>query len=132
MGYDRVVLLDSRDAFAVASLTELPPASASRATVTRWEPGRISITLDPAPRAASYVLVAENWYPDWDATVDGAPAPVLRGDWTLITVPVPAGATRVDMTFSSRAFGRGWAITLASLALVLGAVVGPSLRRRSA
>jgi hypothetical protein len=133
MAYDRVVLLDARDPFAPASVTEVPPVSAARATVTHWEPGRMSITLDPAPLAASYALVAENWYPDWHATVDGAPAPVLRGDWTLITIPVPAGATRVELTFRSRAFDWGKAITLVSLVLVLGAVVGPAaLRRRGA
>jgi hypothetical protein len=131
MAYDRVVLLDAHDAFAMASVTELPPTSAARATVTRWEPGRMSITLDPAAPTPGYALVAENWYPDWRATVDGAPAPVLRGDWTLITVPVPAGATRVELTFRSRAFAWGRAITWISLVLVLGAVVRhAALRRR--
>ncbi len=130
MAYDRVVLLDARDAFPAPAVTELPPASPARAIVTHWEPGRMSITLDPTPPAPSYALVAENWYPDWHATVDGAPAPVLRGDWTLITVPVPAGATHVELTFSSRAFGWGRVISLVSLMLVLGTVVGPLVRRR--
>jgi hypothetical protein len=97
--------------------------------VTHWEPGRMSITLDPPPPAASYALVAENWYPDWHATVDGATAPVLRGDWTLITVPVPAGAKAVELTFSSRAFRWGKVITWVSLILVLGAGVGPAALR---
>jgi membrane protein YfhO len=130
MAYDRIVLLDTRETVTPAAVTGLPAASPARATVTHWEPGRMSITLDPAPSAASYALVAENWYPDWHATVDGAPAPVLRGDWTLITVPVPAGAKRVELTFSSRAYGRGKAITWVSLLLVLGAVVLPVVRRR--
>ena len=130
MAIDRVVLLDVRDSFPAAPVTTLPPASPARATVTRWEPGRMSIALDPAPRAASFALVAENWYPDWHATVDGVPARVLRGDWTLITVPVPAGAKTVELTFSSRAFRWGKMITWVSLILVLGAVVGPAAWRR--
>ena len=133
MGFDRVVLLDARDSFPVPTLTALPAASTARATLTRWEPGRMSIALDPAPLTASYLLVAENWYPDWHATVDGAPARVLRGDWTLITVPVSAGAKTVELTFSSRSFRLGKVITWFSLVLVLGAVVGPAAwRRRSA
>jgi len=130
MAYDRVVLLDARDSVSVPALTDLPPASPARATVTQWEPGRMSIALEPAPAAASYLLVAENWYPDWRATVDGAPARVLRGDWTLITVPVPAGAKAIELAFHSRAFRRGKVITWLSLILALGAVVGPAVRRR--
>jgi hypothetical protein len=129
MAVDRVVLLDSRDSFPAAAVTALPPASSARATVTHWEPGRMSIALDPVPPVASYAIVAENWYPDWHATVDGAPARVLRGDWTLITVPVPAGANAIELTFSSRAFRLGKVITWVSLILVLGAVVGPAARR---
>jgi len=90
----------------------------------------MSIVLDPTPPVASYLLVAENWYPDWHATVDGAPARVLRGDWTLITIPVPAGAKSVELTFSSRAFRLGKGITWISLLLALGAIGGPALWRR--
>ena len=133
MAYDRVVLLDARDSFPVAALTDLPSASPARATVTRWEPGGMSIALDPTPPVASYLLVAENWYPDWRGTVDGAPARVLRGDWSLITVPVPAGAKAIELTFRSRAFRLGKGITWISLLLALGAIVGPvALRRRRA
>jgi len=132
MAFERVVLLDTRAAFTPATVAELPPASPARATVTRWEPGRMSITLDPVPPAASYALIAENWYPDWHATVDGAPAPVLRGDWTLITVPIAAGASHIELTFASRAFNWGKGITVACLLLAFGAVVGPAaMRRRS-
>ncbi len=130
MAFDRVVLLDARDSFPATTPTELPAASPARASVTHWEPGRMSIALDPAPPVASYLLVAENWYPDWHATVDGAAARVLRGDWTLITVPVPAGAKAIDLTFDSRAFRRGKLITWLSLILALGAVVGPAAWRR--
>ena len=130
MAIDRIVILDSRDSVLAAALTGLPAASPARATVTHWEPGRMSIALDPVPASASYALVAENWYPDWHATVDGAPAQVLRGDWTLITVPVPPGAKAIELTFDSRAFRRGKMITWVSLLLVLGAVVGPAAWRR--
>lgn len=130
MAFDRVVLLDASAAFTPAPVTELPGASPARAAVTRWEPGRMSITLDPVPPAASYALIAENWYPDWRATVDGAVAPVLRGDWTLITVPVPAGASHIELTFASRAFNWGKIITVVSLVLAFGAVVGPAALRR--
>jgi len=99
-------------------IDHMPPPSPSRATFTHWSPGRMSLTLDPPPSAQSYLLVLENWYPDWHATVDGANAPVLRGDHTFITVPVPAGARQVELTFASKDYARGRLITWGSLVLL--------------
>src|SRR5256886_5983026 len=105
--YSRVVLFTPDQPVTPAPIREMPPPSPARATVTAWEPGRMTIALDPAPPQPSYVLVAENWYPDWRATVDGASARVIRGDYALITVPVPAGAKRVELTFRSPAYQTG-------------------------
>jgi hypothetical protein len=128
-GFDRVVLLPQDAPLDPAPVTSWPEPSPARARVTSWHAGAMVIELDPTPTAASYVLVAENWYVDWRATVDGAPAPVLRGNHALITVPVAAGARTVALTFRSTAYGRGKAIGLASLVLVLTACVGPAAVR---
>jgi hypothetical protein len=129
--YSRVVLFTPDQPVTPASIREMPPPSPSRATVTAWEPGRMAITLDPPPPQPSYVLVSENWYPDWQATVDGAPAQALRGDYTLITVPVPAGAKRVELVFKSRDFETGRTISLASLGFLVAIGVTPFVRRRA-
>jgi hypothetical protein len=123
MDASRLVLFTKDQAVTPAPLTQLPAPSPARATVTFWQPGRMSIALDPAPAAAAYVLVAENWYPDWVGTVDGQPAPVLRGDYSLLTVPVPAGARAVELSFRSKLYELGRTITLGSLALLLIALV---------
>ncbi|HEU5262240.1 MAG TPA: YfhO family protein [Gemmatimonadales bacterium] len=128
--YSRVVLFTPDQPVTPIPIREMPPPSPSRARVTTWVPGRMTIALDPAPPQPSYVLVSENWYPDWHATVDGAPASVLRGDYTLITVPVSAGAKRVELSFRSRDYETGRAISLGSLVLVTGVVVGSLVRRR--
>src|SRR6266516_1425408 len=87
---------------------------------------------DPRPPHASYLLVAENWYPDWQATVDGGPAQVLRGDYSLLTVALPAGAKVVDLTFRSKLYELGRTLTLASLAVLLIALLAAlTLPRRA-
>jgi uncharacterized membrane protein YfhO len=90
----------------------------------------MTITLDPSPPDSSYVVVAENWYHDWRAVVDGAPAKVYRGNWTLITVAVPAGAKRVELAFVSSAYNRGKLLTLLSLLIAVSLVVAPPITRR--
>jgi hypothetical protein len=131
LDFGRLVLFDRNEPVNPLPVVEMPAPSPSRAIVTQWAPGRIAITLDPPPPAGSYVLIAENWYPDWHATVDGQAAPVLRGDHTFLTVPVAAGSKRVELAFSSRHYARGRLVTWASL-LLLAAWAGAGLASRRA
>ena len=92
----------------------------------------MTVRLDPAPPQLSYLLIAENWYPDWEAAADGGPAQVLRGDYSLITVAVPAGAKVVDLTFHSKLYELGRTLTIASLAALLLALLAALAFRRRA
>jgi hypothetical protein len=130
LDFDALVLFDSAQDVTPVPLTALPPPSTARATVTQWQPGRITLKLDPVPAADSYVLLAENWYPDWRATVGGRVAKVLRGNHTLLTVPVSAGASVIELEFRSRAYLVGRVVTLLSLlALFLWAGAPWAMRR---
>lgn len=129
-GFDRVVLLPQDAPVNPPALTAIPDRAASRARVTAWRPGAMTVELDPRPTAPSYVLIAENWYLDWRVTVDRNPGQVLRGDHALLTIPVPAGAGRLELSYRSRTFAKGKAISFATLALVLAAVLVPAVLQR--
>jgi len=131
MDYSRIVLFTNDQPVTPEPLTQMPAPSPSRATVTAWRPGQMSVAIDPPPPQPGYLLVAENWYPDWQAVIDGRPAQVLRGDYSLITVALPAGARAVELTFRSRPYERGRAITLGALALLLIAFLATLLPRPS-
>lgn len=128
--YDQLVLLDSASRLRPAPITELPAPSGVTVKVPRYEPGRMTLTLDPAPATAGYVVVAENYYPDWLANVDGKPVKVERGNVTMITVPVPAGARTIELQVQSLAYERGKVISLVSLVVVLAGLIVPPLRGR--
>lgn len=98
--------------------------------VRAWRAGAMTLTLGAPAPASSYLLVAENWYPDWQARVDGQPVRPLRGQHALLTVPLPAGAREVELAFRSPAYERGRLITAVSGLLALGLIAGPALRRR--
>ena len=110
----------------------LPEPISVRVTASRSQPGRVSLAFDgPAPAGAALV-VSENWYPGWVATVNGAAVPVARVDGTLIGIGVPAGARAVELTFTSPRYETGKAISLLILALgTLGALGGVVLDRRA-
>ena len=134
LDFSRLVLFDQTEAINPLPVTAMPDRSPSRATFMHWSAGRMAIALDPAPPQDSYLLIAENWYPDWHATVDGQPATTWRSDQTFLTVPVKAGAKRVELQFSSASYARGKLVTIFSLLLLAawaGAAVGLRRARRS-
>jgi hypothetical protein len=129
---DRVVLLESAPGMVPGAVPNpLPPPSGVTVGVAEWRPGEMRVQLGDAAPNAGYLLVSENWDAEWRASVDGKAASVLRGDGTLITVPVPAGAREVTLRYEGRSYARGRAITIASLlVVVIGLALPPVMRRR--
>ena len=66
------------------------------------------------------------------ATVDGVETPVVRGNVSLITVPVPEGAEMVELSFESADYRRGKAVSFLSLGLVILGLIVPSVMRKRA
>jgi hypothetical protein len=120
----RAALFDtSADVTVASAVRALPEPLPITATVRRYEPGAAEIDLSaPAPAGASLV-VSENYYPGWRATVDGKPARIGRADYTLIGVELPAGARRVELQFTSPAYEKGKTVTGIAIALALLALV---------
>jgi hypothetical protein len=108
-----------------------PPPLGIRARTTRYAPGYAAIELDaPAPEGSALV-VSENFYPGWTATVDGREASAERVNYTFIGVPLAAGARRVELRFTSPAYETGKRVTLAALLVAVVLVVaGAGLDRR--
>ncbi len=124
------IFSDSSDVKAVA--LQAPPAPLDLPVrVTRYDPGAISVSLGAPAPAGSALIVSENFYPGWTASVDGKPVTASRAMYSLIGVPLPAGATSVELRFASASYERGKAITLAAavLSLVL-AFGGMAMDRR--
>jgi hypothetical protein len=130
---DRLVLLDPQAGVSPASLNEMPEPLADSVILEDWRPGRVALRVSPPVTQDAYLVVAENWYPDWKATVDGTPAEVMRGNVSLLTVPVPAGASEVELLFSSTGYRTGRLITWIALVItVLALLLPPVLRKRAA
>ncbi|MEA2764243.1 MAG: hypothetical protein QOK07_647 [Gemmatimonadaceae bacterium] len=108
----RAALFDpSANVRASAGVQTLPPPISATTSVSHYEAGKVRIDLSaPAPAGASLV-VSENYYPGWKATVDGKSAPVGRADFSLIGIELPAGARSVQLDFTSPSYERGKVIT---------------------
>lgn len=101
--------------FAVYSGTE-----SSLAAITAY--GLNSVVVSTASPTDGFVLLTDNYYPGWRATVDGKPSEIYRADWTFRAVWVPKGEHTVVFTYAPRTVAAG-AITAAAGLLLSAAVV---------
>ncbi len=93
----------------------------------RWlERSPNELRLSVSTERPALLVVADNWFPAWHATVDGADAPVLRAYHTLRAVPVEAGEHTVEMFYRSTVVARSLWVSLILL-LGLGGATGVRL-----
>ena len=85
--------------------------------VVSYTPNRVE--LAPDLRAASIVVLADSYDPDWRVTIDGQEARLLRANGMFRGVVVPAGAHRVVFSYRPRLVAYG---ALASGATLLGCI----------
>ena len=128
----RAALFDTAATVTARSVSALPAPIPTKVSVTAYEPGKMTLALDtPAPEGAALVI-SENFYPGWKATVNGQLAKIGRVDYTLIGVELPAGARTVELRFDSASYHTGKMITLIALAVAaIWWLVGAFMERRS-
>jgi hypothetical protein len=126
----RAAVFDTSARVAGEHVTALPAPLRLAVTTTRYDPGHMTFRLSgPAPQGAA-LIISENYYPGWEALVDGRPAAVGRADYTLIGVPLGAGATSVDVEFHSTAFEDGALVTLVAATAAIAWWAAATLQRR--
>ena len=106
----------------------LGPVEGATATIESYRLNDVSIAVDTP--GAALVRLADLWYPDWVASVDGRPAEIIKADYLLRAVAVPAGHHRIEFHYRSKAVRDGLAVSLASLLIAVLGVAGPPLLRR--
>lgn len=125
------------DAAHTVMLAAPPPlalsgAESAAARLLALEPERWLIEAE-SPSAA-LLRLALVYDPNWRASVDGVPAPILRADLAFSAVPIPSGKSVVELTYQPSSYALGALITLGTLlALTLGGLfsLAHSLRRRA-
>ncbi len=95
----------------------LGPVGGARATIVSYRLNDVAVDVEtPGP---GLLRLADLWYPDWIATVGGRPARILKADYLLRAVAVPAGRHRVEFHYRSPAVRHGLLLSLGSLVAVL-------------
>jgi hypothetical protein len=100
------------------------------AEITAYAPERVEIrTVSDSP---GLLVLADSYYPGWQATIDDESAPVLATNYLFRGVPIPAGEHTVVMEYQARGWRQGlaWAALGAGMAMGLLLLGGIGRRRR--
>ncbi len=74
--------------------------------------GNSTVDIEAETATPTLVVVAQTYYHNWCAEVDGAPTPLLRANVAFQAVQIPAGAHKIHIFYRDRAFEIGAAISL--------------------
>ena len=94
---------------------------ANEVTISDYDLNRVTMTV--VMQKAGFVVLADSYYPGWQATIDGVTTAVYRANSILRAVYVPAGQHTINYTFRPPDFLLGALIsglTLLVALLILG------------
>jgi uncharacterized membrane protein YfhO len=77
-----------------------------------------------------FLVIGDNYHPDWCARLDGLATPVLRANTVMRAVAVPAGRHRVVLEFKPLAARAAVAMAYAAWAILLVWMVVEMIRER--
>jgi hypothetical protein len=116
-----------------ADLPRFPerPAPAGVAIRER-QPMQVLLDVEARGPGPSFVAINQTWDPGWTASIDGAPARLLRTEIALSGIVVPPGRHRVALRYDNPWIDRGLWVSLGAALACLGLVLSGPLRRRRA
>jgi hypothetical protein len=102
----------------------LQPSGEGTVSITNYSPDEMTYSFNSP--SEQLVVFSEIWYgPDlgWEATIDGQPAELIRTNYLLRGLRVPAGQHTIVMTFHPSSFYTGKLISMiCSLLIILGLI----------
>jgi hypothetical protein len=96
--------------------------------IVAYEPERVAITAEVTSPAV--LVLADAFYPGWQATVDGVPAPILRANLMFRGLALTPGRHEIVFSYRPAAWRLGAAISLIALAALIAAIGATYVRRR--
>ena len=74
-----------------------------------YEPNRV--TMQVYLQRPGYLVLADTYYPGWQALVDGAERPILQANYAFQAVALPAGRHEVELQYGPASFRTGLLIS---------------------
>lgn len=106
----------ARTAVLVGDGAATGPTDGGTAEIAAYAPERVAVHVNGD---GGLLLLTDAFYPGWEATLDGAPAPLYAADGLFRGVLIPPGAHEVVFAFRPRSVRLGAGVSLVGLAVLL-------------
>ncbi len=103
-----------------------PPRPSESVEVAYPSPGRAE--LDVTMESPGLVVLADIFYPGWELTIDGVPAPIYRVNRAMRGAAVAAGHHRLVYTYDPRSFRVGLVVSAVGIAAMVLLALACALR----
>ncbi|MCX7732096.1 MAG: YfhO family protein [candidate division WOR-3 bacterium] len=110
--YRRIAVLEKTP----EPLPEPDSLPAGSITIVQRQPEKMM--LHGELKRATLLMISEIFYPDWRATIDGRPAEILRADYCLRALALPAGTHTVILYYDRQLLNIGLFISIVTLLAV--------------
>lgn len=87
--------------------------------VTMVEDGPNEVTVDVTLGQPGFLVLADSYYPGWNAYLDGRETTLLRADYAVRAVQLPAGSHRVRFSYEPLSLKLGLGLTVLGLAALV-------------
>jgi len=117
-------VLDQKFASKLAGLT-LQPDSTDKITLTSYKPNEL--TYESNSKSEGLAVFSEIYYnvrDEWKVTIDDKPADMLRANYVLRALRVPAGKHTIKFSFEPVSVAIGSKIDLVSSILLIALIAG--------
>lgn len=117
----QTAIVDSKFKEALKGVNEGYKDSLSTIRLTSYEPNQL--VYETSSPQDGIVVFSEIYYPGWTATIDGKPADIVRADYILRAMNVPAGKHTIEMRFDPQSLHITEGIAYGAMALLLIGVI---------
>jgi hypothetical protein len=126
----RSVVVTDRLLAGIPQTGSVGTSAAGSARIVSYAPDKVRILVQA--KRESVLVLTDDYFPGWVASVNGHPANVARVDYLLRGVGIGAGTSTVTFSYQPSSWRAGWIISLAAFVVWLGVLVsGLRARRRT-
>ena len=104
------------------------PAARDQVTITRYDNNSVALKVEAAK--AGVLVLTDQYYPGWKATMDGKPVHIEQVDYVFRGVPMYPGKHTVTFSYHPRSFERGRSIAITALILVAIIALSAAVKAR--
>lgn len=118
----KTAVIDKRFEKDLKNASITPSDSLSSIVLTEYEPNKLVFKSNTSKDELA--VFSDIYYPDWKATIDGKAVPIVRADYVLRAVEIPAGEHEIVFSFDPQSVRVTETIAYIAFAIFLLAVVG--------